>query len=65
MLAEKSVLIMVLLFLYSRPFANLHIAYIVAIDDKTNGCADLMEPVYACGSGIDVQKLIHGVVDYF
>ena len=50
---------------HSWPLANLHIAYVVAIDDKPNGGAYFMETVYASGSWVDVQQLINGVVDYF
>ena len=45
----------------SWPFANLHIANIVAIDGETYGCADSVESVLTCCAGVDVQKLVDWV----
>lgn len=53
------------LLLSPRPFADLHVAHIGAVDDQSHGGADFVEPVLSGGAGIDVQQVVNRVVGDF
>ena len=48
-----------------RPFADLHVAHVGAVDDQPHGGADFVEPVLSGGAGIDVQQVVNRVVGDF
>lgn len=48
-----------------RPFADLQIADVAAVDDEPHGRAHLVETVFACCARIDVQGVVPVVVDDF
>lgn len=51
--------------LFPRPFADLHIAHVGAVDNQPDGGADFVKPVRSGGAGIDVQQVVHWIVDDF
>lgn len=51
-------------YLFPRPFADLHVAHVGAVDDQPHGRAHLVQPVLPGGAGVDVQQVVDGVVDH-
>lgn len=48
-----------------RPFADLQVTDIAAVDDEPHGRAHLVETVFARSPRVDVQGVVGTVVDHF
>ena len=47
-----------------RPFADLHVAHVGAVDHQSHGSADFVETVFAGCARVDMQQVVNRIVDH-